>query len=73
VENGKVVGWYTGWRADRPFAIDMAGEKWGCWPLCQMLPFIMAHQKKEAVKESGLNRRSGHVRPFKIDSNSSGN
>lgn len=26
VENGKVVGWYTGWRADRPFAIDMAGE-----------------------------------------------
>ncbi|XP_053458056.1 galactosylgalactosylxylosylprotein 3-beta-glucuronosyltransferase 2 isoform X1 [Nycticebus coucang] len=25
VENGKVVGWYTGWRADRPFAIDMAG------------------------------------------------
>ncbi|XP_073936374.1 galactosylgalactosylxylosylprotein 3-beta-glucuronosyltransferase 2 isoform X3 [Castor canadensis] len=27
VENGKVVGWYTGWRADRPFAIDMAGSK----------------------------------------------
>lgn len=27
VENGKVVGWYTGWRADRPFAIDMAGEE----------------------------------------------
>ncbi|KFW73578.1 Galactosylgalactosylxylosylprotein 3-beta-glucuronosyltransferase 2, partial [Pygoscelis adeliae] len=26
VENGKVVGWYTGWRADRPFAIDMAGK-----------------------------------------------
>lgn len=26
VEKGKVVGWYTGWRADRPFAIDMAGE-----------------------------------------------
>ncbi|OCT78364.1 hypothetical protein XELAEV_18029472mg [Xenopus laevis] len=25
VENGKVVSWYTGWRADRPFAIDMAG------------------------------------------------
>ncbi|KAM8777788.1 galactosylgalactosylxylosylprotein 3-beta-glucuronosyltransferase 2 isoform 1-T1 [Rhynchonycteris naso] len=25
VENGRVVGWYTGWRADRPFAIDMAG------------------------------------------------
>ncbi|XP_069462322.1 galactosylgalactosylxylosylprotein 3-beta-glucuronosyltransferase 2 [Ambystoma mexicanum] len=25
VDNGKVVGWYTGWRADRPFAIDMAG------------------------------------------------
>lgn len=25
VENGKVVGWYTGWRADRPFAVDMAG------------------------------------------------
>ncbi|XP_062850870.1 galactosylgalactosylxylosylprotein 3-beta-glucuronosyltransferase 2 [Trichomycterus rosablanca] len=25
VENGKVVGWYTGWKADRPFAIDMAG------------------------------------------------
>ncbi|XP_026878760.2 galactosylgalactosylxylosylprotein 3-beta-glucuronosyltransferase 2 isoform X1 [Electrophorus electricus] len=25
VEQGKVVGWYTGWRADRPFAIDMAG------------------------------------------------
>lgn len=29
VENGKVVGWYTGWRADRPFAIDMAGEDYG--------------------------------------------
>ena len=29
VENGKVVGWYTGWRADRPFAIDMAGEARG--------------------------------------------
>lgn len=26
VEKGKVVGWYTGWRAGRPFAIDMAGE-----------------------------------------------
>ncbi|XP_029107136.1 galactosylgalactosylxylosylprotein 3-beta-glucuronosyltransferase 2-like [Scleropages formosus] len=25
VEKGRVVGWYTGWRADRPFAIDMAG------------------------------------------------
>lgn len=27
VANGKVVGWYTGWRADRPFAIDMAGKE----------------------------------------------
>lgn len=26
VEKGKVVGWYTGWKADRPFAIDMAGK-----------------------------------------------
>lgn len=26
VSKGKVVGWYTGWRPDRPFAIDMAGE-----------------------------------------------
>ncbi|MGH0173805.1 UNVERIFIED_CONTAM: hypothetical protein FKN15_010479 [Acipenser sinensis] len=25
VDRGRVVGWYTGWRADRPFAIDMAG------------------------------------------------
>ncbi|XP_033001268.1 galactosylgalactosylxylosylprotein 3-beta-glucuronosyltransferase 2 [Lacerta agilis] len=25
VEKGKVVGWYTGWRAGRPFPIDMAG------------------------------------------------
>ncbi|KAJ8014100.1 hypothetical protein DPEC_G00036750 [Dallia pectoralis] len=25
VEKGKVVGWYTGWRPDRPFATDMAG------------------------------------------------
>lgn len=25
VEQGRVVGWYTGWRPDRPFAIDMAG------------------------------------------------
>lgn len=31
VENGKVVGWYTGWRADRPFAIDMAGEHQASW------------------------------------------
>ncbi|KAM9726260.1 galactosylgalactosylxylosylprotein 3-beta-glucuronosyltransferase 2 [Menidia menidia] len=25
VSEGKVVGWYTGWRPDRPFATDMAG------------------------------------------------
>ncbi|GCC30800.1 hypothetical protein chiPu_0009254 [Chiloscyllium punctatum] len=25
VKEGHVVGWYTGWRPDRPFAIDMAG------------------------------------------------
>ncbi|XP_067873193.1 galactosylgalactosylxylosylprotein 3-beta-glucuronosyltransferase 2-like [Heterodontus francisci] len=25
VEHGHVVGWYSGWRAGRPFAIDMAG------------------------------------------------
>uniref|UniRef100_A0A8C4NGL1 Galactosylgalactosylxylosylprotein 3-beta-glucuronosyltransferase n=1 Tax=Eptatretus burgeri TaxID=7764 RepID=A0A8C4NGL1_EPTBU len=25
VEDGRVVTWYTGWRADRPFATDMAG------------------------------------------------
>ncbi|XP_039995569.1 galactosylgalactosylxylosylprotein 3-beta-glucuronosyltransferase 2 [Xiphias gladius] len=25
VSRGKVVGWYSGWRPDRPFAIDMAG------------------------------------------------
>ncbi|KAM9847827.1 galactosylgalactosylxylosylprotein 3-beta-glucuronosyltransferase 2 [Aulostomus maculatus] len=25
VSGGKVVGWYSGWRPDRPFAIDMAG------------------------------------------------
>nr|XP_020442702.1 galactosylgalactosylxylosylprotein 3-beta-glucuronosyltransferase 2-like isoform X2 [Monopterus albus] len=25
VSGGKVVGWYTGWRPDRSFAIDMAG------------------------------------------------
>ncbi|TNN65424.1 Galactosylgalactosylxylosylprotein 3-beta-glucuronosyltransferase 2 [Liparis tanakae] len=24
VSGGKVVGWYTGWRPDRPFATDMA-------------------------------------------------
>lgn len=29
VSGGKVVGWYTGWRPDRPFATDMAGkEQW---------------------------------------------
>lgn len=27
VSEGKVVGWYTGWRPDRPFATDMAGKK----------------------------------------------
>uniref|UniRef100_A0A3B3UFW2 Galactosylgalactosylxylosylprotein 3-beta-glucuronosyltransferase n=1 Tax=Poecilia latipinna TaxID=48699 RepID=A0A3B3UFW2_9TELE len=27
VSGGKVVGWYTGWRPDRPFATDMAGKK----------------------------------------------
>lgn len=26
VVNGTVVGWYTGWRGGRPFAIDMAGK-----------------------------------------------
>ncbi len=26
VSGGKVVGWYTGWRPDRPFATDMAGK-----------------------------------------------
>ncbi|KAG7492823.1 hypothetical protein MATL_G00018700 [Megalops atlanticus] len=25
VEKGRVVGWYTGWKANRPFPIDMAG------------------------------------------------
>lgn len=25
VSGGKVVGWFTGWRPDRPFATDMAG------------------------------------------------
>ena len=24
-ENGKVTSWSTGWRPERPFAIDMAG------------------------------------------------
>ena len=24
-ENGKVANWSTGWRPERPFAIDMAG------------------------------------------------
>uniref|UniRef100_D3YY32 Galactosylgalactosylxylosylprotein 3-beta-glucuronosyltransferase n=2 Tax=Mus musculus TaxID=10090 RepID=D3YY32_MOUSE len=33
VKNGKVVGWYTGWREDRPFAIDMAGEQ-NAWDIC---------------------------------------
>lgn len=27
VSGGKVVGWYTGWRPDRPFATDMAGKR----------------------------------------------
>lgn len=27
VSGGKVVGWYTGWRPDRPFATDMAGKE----------------------------------------------
>lgn len=26
VSEGKVVGWYTGWRPDRPFVTDMAGR-----------------------------------------------
>ncbi|XP_025907059.1 galactosylgalactosylxylosylprotein 3-beta-glucuronosyltransferase 2 [Nothoprocta perdicaria] len=38
VENGKVVGWYTGWRADRPFAVDMAG-------FAVSLQVILAHPK----------------------------
>uniref|UniRef100_A0A8C9MXU5 Galactosylgalactosylxylosylprotein 3-beta-glucuronosyltransferase n=1 Tax=Serinus canaria TaxID=9135 RepID=A0A8C9MXU5_SERCA len=38
VENGKVVGWYTGWRADRPFAIDMAG-------FAVSLQVILSHPK----------------------------
>lgn len=42
VEKGKVVGWYTGWKADRPFAIDMAGET------CQGL-------KKKQLKQSFAN------------------
>lgn len=37
VENGKVVGWYTGWRADRPFAIDMAGKACG-WVILLAFP-----------------------------------
>lgn len=55
VENGKVVGWYTGWRADRPFAIDMAGEECGggiysCLIVLRMLPFYSRLYKKEALK-----------------------
>uniref|UniRef100_A0A7M4F4P9 Galactosylgalactosylxylosylprotein 3-beta-glucuronosyltransferase n=1 Tax=Crocodylus porosus TaxID=8502 RepID=A0A7M4F4P9_CROPO len=38
VENGRVVGWYTGWRPDRPFAIDMAG-------FAVSLQVILSHPK----------------------------
>ncbi|OBS57397.1 hypothetical protein A6R68_11479, partial [Neotoma lepida] len=38
VKNGKVVGWYTGWREDRPFAIDMAGTAEFLGPRIHVVP-----------------------------------
>ncbi|CAL8391371.1 unnamed protein product [Arctogadus glacialis] len=35
VTGGKVVGWYTGWRPDRPFATDMAGLAGGPCGVCE--------------------------------------
>lgn len=40
VENGKVVGWYTGWRVDRFFVIDMVGEECGGWYLFCLSVFV---------------------------------
>lgn len=39
VSGGKVVGWYTGWRPDRPFATDMAGNfnKISKYSVCYMV------------------------------------
>lgn len=56
VENGKVVGWYTGWRADRPFAIDMAGEARGWRGLLlqdcsRHLSIMQLHWRKDALKD----------------------
>ncbi|GCB62575.1 hypothetical protein scyTo_0004272 [Scyliorhinus torazame] len=45
VEQGRVVGWYTGWRPDRPFAIDMAG-------FAVNLKVILSHPKA-VFKRSG--------------------
>lgn len=63
VENGKVVGWYTGWRADRPFAIDMAGEECGGWhlPCLSALAdtlFVTGHWREAPLKdlERGLSQ-----------------
>ncbi|XP_075899155.1 galactosylgalactosylxylosylprotein 3-beta-glucuronosyltransferase 2 [Nelusetta ayraudi] len=46
VSRGKVVGWHTGWRPDRPFAVDMAG-------FGVNLQVILAHPRAQ------FNRRVG--------------
>ncbi|XP_078718753.1 galactosylgalactosylxylosylprotein 3-beta-glucuronosyltransferase 2-like isoform X2 [Lampetra fluviatilis] len=42
VERGRVVGWYTGWRPDRPFATDMAAvfKRRGSQPGMQESDFL---------------------------------
>lgn len=41
VSGGKVVGWYTGWRPDRPFATDMAGKEQLQWDIELLLIIVL--------------------------------
>ena len=52
VTGGKVVGWYTGWRPDRPFATDMAGKP--------SLPFpsFKVHRQDSTLNTLYIVRRS---------------
>lgn len=48
VSGGKVVGWYTGWRPDRPFATDMAGKRQSVHQL-KRKDYLVGHKYNELL------------------------
>ncbi|KPP75819.1 galactosylgalactosylxylosylprotein 3-beta-glucuronosyltransferase 2-like [Scleropages formosus] len=63
VENGTVVGWYTGWGAGRPFPIDMAGFAVNLQVvLANPKALFKRHGSKPGMQESDFLRQITTVR-----------